>query len=69
MKPRYPLAASLDGLTLDDFASLGRVLRIYSRVLNEEVLSAADNAVLAESETRTVYRARALPELLDIARG
>ena len=56
----------IDVLTVDDFANSGRVLRIYSGVLNVEVLLAADNAVLSEDEVRTVYRASELTELLDI---
>jgi hypothetical protein len=58
--------ALLEGLTVEAFFGSGRTLRIYSRVLNEEVLLAADNAAVSPSETRTVYRASELPELLGI---
>lgn len=47
-------------LTLAQFAESGRTLHIYSDVLAEEVLFAADNAHIPEIETRVVYRAREL---------
>lgn len=56
----------LAGMTLANFAGSGRVLRVYSDVLQEEVLIAADNAALPPGERRAVYRASELPELLDI---
>jgi len=47
-------------MTLSQFAHSRRVVVIYSDVLGEEVLFAADNARLPETETRPVYRAREL---------
>ncbi len=61
-----PVSTQLDGMTVADFAASGRVLRVYSDVLLEEVLIAADNAALAPGERRTVYQASELPALLDI---
>lgn len=52
-------------MTLAQFAGSGRVVVIYSDVLGEEVLLAADNARLPEGETRPVYRARELAGLAE----
>jgi len=53
-------AAPAGSLTLAQFAGSGRVVVIYSDVLGEEVIFAADNARLAPEEARPVYRAREL---------
>lgn len=52
-------------LTLAQFAESRRIIAIYSEVLDEEVIFAADNARLLEPGTRTVYRARELALLSD----
>ena len=49
-----------------EFAQAGRVLRLRSDVLEEEVLIASDNAQLQPGETRVVYRASELTEIWDI---
>lgn len=48
------------GMTLAQFAQSGRALRIYSNVLGEEIIFAADNAYVSVAEPRTVYRPREL---------
>lgn len=55
-----PRLAAVGGLTLAEFAASGQIVRIWSDVLNEEVLFAADNARVADTEERVVYRAREL---------
>ncbi len=55
-----PKSPRTSGMTLAQFAGSGRALRIYSDVLGEEVIFAADNARLAPEEARPVYRAREL---------
>lgn len=52
-------------LTLAQFAGSGRTEQVYSDVLGEEVLFAADNAHVPDTETRIVYQSRELALLLD----
>ncbi len=47
-------------LTLAQFAGSGRVVAVFSDVLDCEVVFAADNAAVPEGEMRLVYRAREL---------
>ncbi len=47
-------------MTLAQFADSGRTVRLYSDALGEEVLFAADNALLPAAGTSPVYRAREL---------
>ncbi len=55
-----PKSPTTSGVPLAQFAGSGRVVAIYSDVLGEEAVFAADNARLPEGETRPVYRAREL---------
>ena len=58
-------------MTLDEFARSGRVLRIWSDLLGEEVIFAADDAIV-ETDSEgfycgdVIYRAAELNELLDV---
>ncbi len=47
-------------LTLAQFARSGRTVRLHSEVLGVELVFAADDAYVPDTETRTVYRAREL---------
>lgn len=51
-------------LPLAQFAGSRRVVRIYSEVLACEIFLAADNALLLDTGSRQVYRARELMQLL-----
>ncbi len=55
-----PKSPKTSGVTLAQFAGSGRVVVIYSDVLGEEVVFAADNAPVSVAEPRPVYRAREL---------
>jgi hypothetical protein len=58
------LIAEVVAMTLDEFAQAGLVVEVASRVLDEVVLFASDNAVLDPGERRVVYRAQELREVL-----
>ena len=62
-RPRLPSGDSLLELTLSDFAHAELQVVVFSRLLGEEVVFASDNAEIADSETRTIYRARELRSL------
>jgi len=55
-----PKSPKTSGVTLAEFAGSRRTVCLYSDVLGEEVIFAADNARLAPEEARPVYRAREL---------
>jgi hypothetical protein len=59
------LIAEVVAMTLDEFAQAGLVVEVVSRVLDEVVLFASDNAVLDPGERRVVYRAEELREVLN----
>jgi hypothetical protein len=58
------LIAEVVAMTLDEFAQAGLVVEVESRVLDEIVLFASDNAILDPGERRVVYRAQELREVL-----
>lgn len=47
-------------LTLAEFAQSERIVRVWSDVLQEELIFAADTARVADTEERVIYRAREL---------
>lgn len=53
----------ISSLTVAEFAVSRRIVRVWSDVLSEEILFAADNARVAGTEERVVYRARELAAL------
>jgi hypothetical protein len=58
------LIAEVVAMTLDEFAQAGLIVEVASRVLDEVVLFASDNAVLDPGERRVVCRAQELREVL-----
>ena len=50
-------------LSLESFARSGAVVRVWSSVLEEQLILAADNAHVVPGECRIVYRAEELREL------
>jgi hypothetical protein len=59
-----PSVPAIDALPLSEFARSGRCLRIQSRLLNETVLLAADNAAIPADNQLVVYRAAEMTELV-----
>ena len=57
-------ASSIEAMRLSEFAVSGRVQEVKSRVLDELVLLAADNAVLPQNNHLVVYRACELTGLV-----
>jgi len=56
----------LEQLPLDQFATAGLALRVYSEVLGEDVIFASDNAEICEHPDLPVYRADELRQLLKL---
>ena len=54
------------GMTLDRFAKASLVVTVHSRLFDEVVLFASDNARLAADEARPVYRAADLARMLSV---
>ena len=65
-KPEGLPAPSIENMRLSEFAGSGLVREVRSRVLDEHVLFAADNAVLPQNNRLVVYRARELIELVGL---
>jgi hypothetical protein len=60
------LAAEVCTMRLEDFASVGLVVEVWSERLGEEVIFASDNARVDPGELRTVYRAHELRVLFGL---
>jgi len=58
------IPATIEEMPLSLFAGSGLVLQVRSRVLDEVVLWAADNAQLPAENTKVVYRATELKEVV-----
>jgi hypothetical protein len=59
-----PSVPAIDAMPLSEFARSGRCLRIQSRLFDETILLAADNAAIPSDNQLVVYRAAEMTELI-----
>jgi len=65
---RWPVTeGELLSMPLEDFARSGAVVRVWSSVLEERLILAADNGDVEPGERRVVYRAGELRELAGLS--
>ena len=60
------IPASVEEMSLEDFASSGLVKKVKSKLLGETVIWAADNAQVPPETDQVIYRASELKELVGV---